>query len=39
MVTAVSEQELTLDLEWVELIKEALDLGIPIEDIRAFLNQ
>ncbi|MCM3670923.1 anti-repressor SinI family protein [Mesobacillus maritimus] len=39
MVTAVLAQELNLDLEWVELISEALDLGIPIEDIRAFLNE
>ncbi|MCM3586996.1 anti-repressor SinI family protein [Mesobacillus maritimus] len=39
MVTAVLAQELNLDLEWVELINEALDLGIPIEEIRVFLNQ
>ncbi|MCA1060901.1 anti-repressor SinI family protein [Rossellomorea aquimaris] len=27
-----------LDLEWVELIKQALDAGISKEEIRKFLN-
>jgi hypothetical protein len=31
-----SEKE--LDKEWVELIKKALELGIPVEEVRAFLN-
>ena len=26
-----------LDVEWVQLIKEALDLGMKKEDIRSFL--
>jgi hypothetical protein len=36
--TAV-EKELQLDKEWVELIKKALELGIPIDEIRDFLNK
>ena len=32
-----SEKE--LDKEWVELIKEAIELGISIEEIRDFLNK
>ncbi|WP_084820340.1 DNA-binding anti-repressor SinI [Mesobacillus campisalis] len=27
-----------LDLEWVELIKEALEMGLDKEEIRRFLN-
>lgn len=31
--------EKELDKEWVELIKKALDLGISVDEIRAFLNK
>jgi len=30
--------EKDLDIEWVDLIKQALDLGIPVDEIRDFLN-
>ena len=33
------DSEKELDKEWVELIKEALELGISIEEIRNFLNK
>lgn len=36
IVTFLGEKE--LDKEWVELIKEALDLGISADDIRNFLK-
>ncbi len=39
MVTLDDETELELDLEWIELIKEALALGISAEEIRDFLNK
>ena len=32
------DNEQTLDSEWVQLIKEALEMGIAKEDIRKFLN-
>lgn len=28
-----------LDIEWVDLIKEALDLGLTVKDIMDFLKQ
>ena len=37
LVVLASEEQ--LDEEWVELIKEALELGISIEEIRNFLNK
>ncbi|MCQ6281708.1 anti-repressor SinI family protein [Bacillus sp. EB600] len=37
MITLATEKE--LDKEWVELIKEALELGISVDEIRDFLNQ
>jgi hypothetical protein len=37
MIALNSEKE--LDKEWVELIKEAIELGISIEEIRNFLNK
>jgi len=37
MKTLNSETE--LDLEWIELIKEALALGISPEEIRDFLHK
>jgi hypothetical protein len=37
VTTLDSEKE--LNKEWVELIKEALELGISIEEIRNFLNK
>ncbi|WP_083402287.1 anti-repressor SinI family protein [Bacillus sp. MUM 116] len=37
MTTIASEKE--LDKEWVELIKKALELGIPSNEIRDFLNK
>ena len=37
-VTAL-DSEKELDQEWVELIKEALELGISIEEIKNFLNK
>ena len=33
------DSEKELDKEWVELIKEALELGMSIEEIRNFLNK
>ena len=33
------DSEKELDKEWVELIKEALELGISIEEIKNFLNK
>ena len=37
MIALTSENE--LDNEWVELIKEALKLGISVDEIRDFLNK
>ncbi|MCH6265993.1 anti-repressor SinI family protein [Neobacillus citreus] len=37
MAAVSSEKE--LDTEWVQLIEEALDFGISIEEIRDFLNK
>ncbi|WP_309144661.1 anti-repressor SinI family protein [Bacillus sp. EB600] len=37
MIALTSENE--LDNEWVELIKEALELGISVDEIRDFLNK
>lgn len=34
-----TEEELELDLEWVDLIKEALDLGLTVKEIMDFLKQ
>lgn len=36
MTVLASEKE--LDKEWIELIKKALELGIPVDEIRDFLN-
>nr|WP_263325109.1 anti-repressor SinI family protein [Neobacillus sp. Marseille-Q6967] len=36
MTVLASEKE--LDKEWVELIKNALEIGIPVDEIRDFLN-
>jgi DNA-binding transcriptional MerR regulator len=36
VITIASEKE--LDKEWVELIKQALEIGISVEEIRNFLN-
>jgi DNA-binding transcriptional MerR regulator len=33
------KNEEVLDNEWVELILEALQLGLSVDEIRAFLNQ
>ena len=33
------DSEKELDQEWVELIKEARELGISIEEIKNFLNK
>ncbi|WP_234978430.1 anti-repressor SinI family protein [Bacillus tuaregi] len=32
------EQSIEYDIEWLQLITEAKNLGIEIEEIRAFLN-
>ncbi|MCM2534746.1 anti-repressor SinI family protein [Neobacillus pocheonensis] len=37
MIALAGEKE--LDKDWVELIKEALKLGISIDEIRGFLNK
>ncbi|MDQ0970812.1 2-iminoacetate synthase ThiH [Neobacillus niacini] len=37
MTAIASEKE--VDKEWVELIRKALDLGIPADEIRDFLNK
>ena len=37
VIALTSEKE--LDKEWVELIKEALELGISIEEIKDFFNK
>ncbi|MCQ6278871.1 anti-repressor SinI family protein [Bacillus sp. EB600] len=37
VIALTSENE--LDNEWVELIKEALELGISVDEIRDFLNK
>ncbi|GIP65185.1 hypothetical protein J32TS6_37400 [Virgibacillus pantothenticus] len=31
-------KQLSLDGEWVELVKQAKTLGIPIEDVRLFIR-
>lgn len=31
-------KQLSLDSEWIELVKQAKTLGIPIEDIRLFIR-
>ncbi len=36
-MVVISDAE--LDTEWVELIKQALEVEITIEEIRAFLNK
>ncbi|WP_257535664.1 anti-repressor SinI family protein [Mesobacillus foraminis] len=37
IMVVISDAE--LDTEWVELIKQALEVEITIEEIRAFLNK
>lgn len=37
-VEEVESNELQLDLEWIQLIKEAKNLGIEKEEIREFLS-
>jgi hypothetical protein len=37
VISVNSEKE--LDNEWVELIREALELGISVDEIRDFLNK
>lgn len=32
------EQNIKYDIEWIQLMKEAKNLGIDIEEIRAFLH-
>lgn len=34
-----TKNELEIDEEWVQLIVEAVELGIPIEEIRQFLSK
>ncbi|MBU5267161.1 anti-repressor SinI family protein [Virgibacillus proomii] len=31
-------KQISLDVEWVELIKQARTLGVPMEEIRRFLR-
>lgn len=37
MIMTNTEQE--LDEEWVELIKEAIELGISMEEVREYLKE
>ncbi|MBT2735696.1 anti-repressor SinI family protein [Bacillus sp. ISL-7] len=37
-MTAIASEK-GLDKEWVELIKEALEVGIPSDEIRDFLKK
>lgn len=41
MLAQNKEQEGTglLDPEWVELMKEAYDMGLTVEEVRKFLSQ
>jgi DNA-binding transcriptional MerR regulator len=39
MVTTTLNDEKELDKEWVELILEALNTGISVEEIKEFFNQ
>lgn len=38
IMTAIGSKK-EVDKEWVELIRKALDLGIPADEIRDFLNK
>ena len=38
-IVSALDSEKQLDKEWVELINEALELGISVEEIRNFLNK
>lgn len=38
LLLTVLASEKEIDKEWVELIKKALELGIPVDEIRDFLN-
>lgn len=32
-------QVVKLDLEWIELIKQARELGLTVEEVRVFINK
>jgi len=38
MGNQVTSEQVELDQEWIELIFEAIDIGMTIEDVQAFLN-
>ncbi|WP_246942987.1 anti-repressor SinI family protein [Bacillus pinisoli] len=39
MITNLSKGLEKLDQEWVDLILAALDMGLSVEEIQAFLNE
>ncbi|MGP7818718.1 anti-repressor SinI family protein [Niallia sp. 01092] len=39
MLNIIHTEELGLDTEWMELILHAHEMGLSIEEIRAFLNK
>ncbi|WP_245983587.1 anti-repressor SinI family protein [Ammoniphilus oxalaticus] len=38
-VKQMDQHDIPLDLEWEELILQAKEIGLTVDEIRAFLNQ